>query len=346
MATDRRLRALIDELLNLQEPAIRRAFIDAMRDVRDAAALQRVVDALARGDLAAAADAIAVHRAFFAPLDQALSGAYLESGRAFNGLVREDARRAGLNVVIRFDPGNPRAAGWLRERSSSVITEIVEDQRTAVREALSAGMEAGRNPRTVALDVTGRVDKATGSRAGGVIGLTSQQAQFVENARLQLLSGDPAEMRAYLARKLRDRRFDGIVRKAIATGRPVAAADVQRIVGRYSDRMVAYRGEVIARTEALTALSQAQVEGMEQLVEAGEFRRDQITKTWRAAGDGRTRDTHAAMNGQTVGMDGTFTSPSGARLRYPRDTRAPASETVQCRCRLNMAISFDGARNA
>ncbi|WP_230079793.1 hypothetical protein, partial [Alteripontixanthobacter maritimus] len=49
------------------------------------------------------------------------------------------------------------------------------------------------------------------------------------NARQELeeLNGE------YFTRKLRDKRFDGIVRKAIATGKPLSVADVERIAGRY-----------------------------------------------------------------------------------------------------------------
>lgn len=343
MASDRRLRALIDALLATHEPAIRRAFLEAMQDARSAVVLQAVVDALARGDVEAAMRAIEFSRAFLAPLDQAIAAAYYDAGRQHTALLMADRPR-GIGVEIRFDPGNPRAAGWLREHSSTLVTEIVSDQREAIRGALSAGMEAGRHPRTVALDVVGRMDRAAKRRTGGVVGLTSQQAKWVENARAELLSGEPARMEAYLGRKLRDRRFDSVVRRAIREGRAVPAADVAKIATRYSDRLLKYRGDVIARTESLTALSYGQDESVAQLIDASGLRPDQIVREWNSARDHRTRDTHVAMNGQKVRADGVFVSPMGARLRFPRDQSlgAPASETISCRCWVTNSVDWKG----
>jgi hypothetical protein len=55
-------------------------------------------------------------------------------------------------------------------------------------------------------------------------------------------------------------------------------------------------------------------------------------KTWLSKEDDRVRDTHAALNRTTVPMDAVFVSPSGAKLRFPGDPRAPIAETANCRC--------------
>lgn len=342
MASNARIEALIDRLLAEQSPLIRAAFIEAMRDARDAVQLQEVISALSRGDIEAAAQALDIQRTFLAPLDQAIASAYFTAGRAHNELLLADLRRGGLTVEIRFDPGAPRAAQWVRQHSSALVTEIVEDQRAAVREALGAGLDAGRNPRTVALDIVGRMDRVAKRRAGGIIGLTSGQARFVENARAQLSSGDPAQMREYLGRSRRDRRFDKVVRQAIREVRSVAAVDVQRITARYSDRLLAFRGEVVGRTESLTALSYAQDENVRQAMEAGGIRSDQVRKRWGARLDKRTRDSHVALNGKEVGLSEAFVSPTtGARMMFPRDSSlgASGSDTVACRC--HVSHSFD-----
>lgn len=56
-------------------------------------------------------------------------------------------------------------------------------------------------------------------------------------------------------------------------------------------------------------------------------------KTWRAILDERTRDTHWVADGQTVPIDGEFTV-GGVPMAFPGDPRAPARETVNCRCRI------------
>lgn len=173
-----------------------------------------------------------------------------------------------------------------------------------------------------------------GRRTGGIVGLTNQQAQFVTNARAQLLSGAPDQMQGYFSRQLRDRRFDGLVRRAMAAGKPVPAADVDRIVARYADRLLALRGETISRTEALAAFNQARDEAFQQAIDTGAIRPQNAVKIWRTAADARVRDAHAAMGGQKVRFDQPFRSPTGALLMHPGDTSrgAGASDIANCRC--------------
>lgn len=188
------------------------------------------------------------------------------------------------------------------------------------------------------MDITGRINRATGRREGGILGLTSGQTDAVIRARRELENLDSN----YFTRKRRDARFDGLVRKAIKAGKPLSQADIDRVTGRYKDRLLKYRGEVIARTETLAALQSGKVEGIQQLIDAGKLRADQVTKRWRATGDARTRDSHAAMNDQRVGFNAAFVTPSGFHMAHPHDSSlgAPASETIQCRCLMEFKIDY------
>ncbi|SHJ13861.1 phage minor head protein [Clostridium magnum] len=51
-------------------------------------------------------------------------------------------------------------------------------------------------------------------------------------------------------------------------------------------------------------------------------------KTWITAGDGHVRDTHKALNNKKIKIDQDFKSGLG----HPGDSRAPARETIRCRC--------------
>ena len=148
---------------------------------------------------------------------------------------------------------------------------------------------------------------------------------------------------AYFQRRLRDKRFDATVKRAIADGKPLAKADRERILNRYSDKLLKHRGDTIARTETIASLNAGRDQGIRQLIEAGNITEDQVVKVWDSGGpDGRTRDTHLALEGQRKRLDEPFVSPSGARLMFPGDTslNAPASETVACRCAIRFDIDF------
>lgn len=207
-----------------------------------------------------------------------------------------------------------------------------------MRAVVQAGLDAGRGPRQTALDITGRMVKATGKREGGVLGLTQGQTDATSRARAELTNLDGA----YFKRKRRDARFDSIVRKAIRDGKPLSQADIGKITGRYKDRLLAYRGEVIARTETLAALNAGKTEGIQQLIDAGKVRADQVTKVWRATGDARTRDSHASLDNVSVSWGQSFTTSSGAQMDMPHDTSAPPAETINCRCWMETKIDYLG----
>lgn len=60
----------------------------------------------------------------------------------------------------------------------------------------------------------------------------------------------------------------------------------------------------------------------------------QVTrKRWYSIGDSRTRDSHQAVNGQEIAFNERF-NVNGHLMAHPHDPSAPASETVNCRCRL------------
>ena len=328
---------VFDELLTHYEGVIADAFRAAVADLRTAAELQRVITALAAGDLNGAMAALHIEPAAYGPLQDAITQAYIGGGTA--GAATANAQTSPA-VVIRFNARNFRAEVWLRDHSSNLITRIVDDQRAAVRQALAAGMERGVNPRTSALDIVGRVNRATGQREGGIIGLTAQQEAFARNARDELASGDPAQLRKYLERGRRDARFDRTIAKAIRDETPVPADIIGKATERYKARLLELRGTTIGRTEAMASLNAAKQEAYLQAVDAGQVSEADIRRVWDATGDLRTRRTHAVLDGKSAGLREPFHSPSGAFLMYPGDPSAPAAETANCRCTVNFRIDF------
>lgn len=327
---NRRLKALLDRL----EPETRNAFLGAVQTVRDGVLIAALVQAISAGDVEAATRAVGMDRAVFNRYEGVLANAFATGGALGTDAVPAPLRRAA-GVVVRFDVRNPRAEAWLARESSTLIEGIVSDQRDAIRKALTAGLEQGLNPRTVALDIAGRVEN--GRRVGGLVGLTSRQTDYAISARAELTQLDAN----YFTRQLRDKRFDATVKRAIADGKPLAQADIDRIVNRYSDRLLKHRGDNIGRTEAIRALHAGRLEGMKQGLERTNVSADMVTKVWRTASDERVRDSHVAMDGVEVqGLDTPFVLPSGFALAHPNDPAGPPEETINCRCSFEMRVDY------
>jgi len=338
-------REQFEQLIANFEPLIRKAFEDAVADIRSNVQLRRIVERLERNDIAGAIEALNIDRAAFNPVADAIRQAYNAGGTAAVAGMPALRDPDGHRLVVRFDVRNLRADRWLAEHSSTLIANITADMREAARITLTAGMEAGRNPRSTALDLVGRLNRATGRREGGILGLTSIQAEYVASMRARLLSGDPAEMRKVLSMTRRDKRFDRTILKAIAEGYSVSTDMVARMTARYADSLLLLRGETIARTETMPALGQSQEEAFQQAIDKGAIRAGQIEGIWHSAGDKRVRATHGdhgGMNGQKVGWKEPFVSPSGARLMFPGDTSLGAgpSEVCNCRCWRELKINF------
>lgn len=336
----RSTRELIAELLAKYETDLKSAFMSAIDDVKSSIVLRVVVEKLERGDVNGAISAMHLDADAFAKLELALAEAYNAGGQATVGNLPKVADPEGNRVIWRFGVRNEPGEQELRQHSATMVTRIVEDQRQGIRQALETGLSEGRNPRSTALDVIGRINRVTGNREGGIIGLTAPQERYVASAREELSSGDPKAMRAFLGRARRDKRFDRTILKAIKDGKPLDAATVNRIVGRYSDRLLDLRGEMLARTETMTALGKSRDDAIRQQIATGKIKAEDVTKIWHSASDNRVRHTHQVLNGKSAPLDGLFVSESGATLRYPHDPDGSAEEVIGCRCFCEYKIDY------
>jgi len=323
-------RRLFRELADKFGPEVAQAFLDAVNDLTAGVEFQKLVLAIEQRDLEAALRALHLEPAAYERLRAKLTESFIAGGQG--GVA---SMPAAVSIGFRFDPGNQRAAEIIRATAGRLITGLLQTEVDQARDFLADGMARGAGPRSVALDLIGRVSRATGQREGGLIGLSGPYREYVASARAELASADPALLRNYLTRKQRERRYDKAVLRAIETGKPVPADTALTAATRYSARLVRLRGEVIARTEGLPAIRAAKREAYQQLVDDGRVDMMDIVHGWSTTDDGRQRDTHDAMNGQEVrGLDTPFSSPSGAQFMSPGDTSlgAPAKEIVACRC--------------
>lgn len=311
-ATDPEERLLA--LIRRAEPRLRTALLNAIIAAKGTTTLRALADLIEAGRfeeaLTAAANAGAIRLAD-------------EAAAVFTVAGREGAKFLSdvLDITVGFDQVNVRAVNVMQEERLRLIREFTAEQRRATRAALVEGIRRGANP----------VEQARDFRAS--IGLTEKQQAAVVNFR-RLLEANSAEA---LTRELRDRRFDRTVRRAIRDGEPLTAAQIDRMVGRYRERSIKFRAETIARTEALRAVHAGNDEVYRQAIDEGLLDLDQLQRMWNTARDERVRGSHRGLNGLIRGMDETFPGINGA-LRFPGDPRAPASETVKCRCALSTRI--------
>ena len=316
-------------LLDTLEGPIAAQFMEAVSRIRSRAQIAAIARAIERNDLDAVLRTLGERPGSWSTLTEQIRSSYVEAG--LFTMAADVPRRFGME----FDITNPRVERWLREHSSGLVTYINAEQREAIQEALRAGMAAGRNPRSMALDIVGRMDAQTGRRAGGIVGLNRTQAAAAIKAREQLQALDAA----YFNRTLRDKRFDSLVRKAIESGTPLTEADINRLVGRYEDRLLKWRGDTIGRTEALAALNEASDESLRQVIDEGLAQPEAVKRIWRHSFSKNERPGHLDMDGEERGVDEAFVNPeTGVALMHPG--QGPASEVINCRCIVEHKIDF------
>lgn len=335
--------ASFDELLSQYDKRIADAFLEAIQSIKDQAVIARIAELLERRDIAGAIEALHIDERAFVGVEIALQEAFNAGGLGAISELPSLLDPDGNRVVFRFGVRNLVGESILRELSSTLVRNITEDQRAAIRSALLAGLEAGTNPRTIALDLVGTIDRKTGSRTGGIIGLTSGQEAWQRKYAAQIAYAYSPALRKALDRGLRDKRFDAAIEKAIASGEPIPASTQAKMRVAYRNRSLKYRADNIARTETMRALGSARHEAIRQQIDDGTLNQDDVQKVWHSAGDNRVRHTHRALNGKSVAFEARFESPSGAKLRYPGDPQAPASETNGCRCWCEYRVNYIAA---
>lgn len=338
----------IERLITQLEPQVRDAFLAAVISGRDAVDMRALEAALQAGNIARAVELMTLPQGVLFPLDQALVGAFAAGGAT----VTESARRAG--VVFGFDGRHPRAEAWVRDHVGTLITNIARSQREAttmaVRNVIEQQLVAGVAPRTAALDIVGRVDRATGQRVGVILGLDVPRADrllTVSNAMrtpegvqsIVVQSRDTGALsvkyKVNAATRLR-------ILRAYRAG--TAVPEAERIISlkQYGNQILLERGETISRTEAITALRAGRAEAFEQAIDQGLVEREKLVKVWSATMDDRTREDHQAMNGVSVREGELFTLLDGSQMEYPGDTShgAPAEQVINCRCYTSYQVEW------
>lgn len=328
------------------QPAIAKAMLAALEKVASLIDLDAVAKALEAGRL----DQVMAMLG-----GNAMEAAYDPVRAELRGAVDAGAMAALAAIpspnplmVVRFDSLNPNVVSYVRNYTFSLIREVTREQVSAVRQTVTAGLVAGKNPRAVARDV-----KQT-------VGLTDRQAKAVLNFRRELetfharktaagwnlgakISRAPGGAQTFavdpdgnpldgiMERRLRDFRFDRTLANAMKTGKPLKPEQIDKMVEAYQRKYLQYRSQTIARTEAIRSLNAGQHLAWEQAVEQGVVKADLIRRRWVVAKDERTCPTcrpiprmNQGDEGFGIGVNQEFRTPAGP-MRLP-----PAHPNCRC----------------
>lgn len=330
---------VLERLIAAWEGPIGRAFLTSVRALRDRVSVRDLAAAIAAKDVERALGVIDAVPALFQPLADAMAEFYGLAGREVTATIPRGA--VGLRVAAPiFDARATAADDWIRERTARLVRQITEDQRNLVRVALAPLAEGGdplltgNTPEKLALDLVGRVSRATGHREDGVLGLTVEQARWAANYEAEIGGAPPAA--AALERRLRDRRFDRSIERAIREGVPLSEKTRDAMIAAYRNRTLRMRGELIAKTEADAIAIAAQQEAWAQAVARGAVEEGALRRHWLTVGDDAVRPTHAAvarLNPGGVGFREPFQTPKGPTMQPGWDF------DPGCRCRVRIRVA-------
>ena len=317
------------------EGNLAKVILDAFVKQQGAVDLDAIVAALEAGDIGKVMELLDLPGSL-AAFDAV--GTTMQAGVGAAGAAAAASMLPQLRgATFAFNTLNPRLITWLQTYSLRLIRQINDGTREGVRQFLIQGMKDGKNPKAVARQVK------------GIIGLTDKQAMAVANYRKQLetfhlkssagswglgnkpdkVNGtqvfkpgeDGAPMDGIGVRRLRDFRYDGQLKRAMATGKPLKPEQIDKMVEAYQRKYLAYRSRTIARTEAIRATNKGIEDAWQQAIDKGVVSEDLTRKKWIVARDERLCEVCGPiprLNPKLgVKHSASFVTPDGPQMLPP-----------------------------
>jgi hypothetical protein len=330
----------IEALAEKLEPSLARAIRDMLKDHVASIDLDALAEALKAGETYRVLDMVGeVDPVKAASVKEQLQNAVWQGGAlATQAPVFNEARFA-------FNRLNPALISWLENYNLNLIRDVNRGTVESVRAVLIEGMTAGRNP----------IDQAR--RIKQVVGLTPAQAKAVQSYRkeletfhlkrsakswglgnerskqsgLEVMPIDPKTGKpkdGIETRRLRDQRYDGMLKRAMENRKPIPPEKIDRMVDRYQERMLQNRARTIARTESLRATNVGVSEAWRQAIADRKVDGALVRKRWvlSAAACPVCVAINKAQPKRGIPLEESFANPKGlAPVKVP-------PEHPSCRC--------------
>ena len=179
-----------------------------------------------------------------------------------------------------FDVTNPEAVIAAEQHAAEMVTAISEESRSAINRIVQRMFTEGIPPKQAAALVQ------------KVVGLTEIQAGAVVNLHQRILTSPGALI------------YAGKTPIRVPQG-GMGAAQLDRVLTKYADRLTRQRAMNIARTETIRAANEGQMQLWRQAVSRGELARD-IKHEWIASFTERTCAICQGVNGEIVPVGQPF----------------------------------------
>lgn len=300
------------KLMKQLDGKLSRSLISGINNIRDFVKQREILDLLREGRIAQISNIIEEQRVEASLFDfkRELRNAYVAGG---------ELAEKSSGIDFQFNPFDSITSTFVDQYIADKIVQVSDDIKRTIGHVVLDNASRGINPLQTAREIRGS------------IGLTTNQYNTVRRYRENL---ENLESFA-LERKLRDRRFDNTVQRAIANNNPLSKKQIDNMVERYQQRYIKYRSETIARTESTRLMNEADSQYWRQLQKDRNIPDNAILSFWIYTKDGKAREVHSripGMNPDGVPLGGNFDSMAGA-VKRP-GTFATADQNINCRCRI------------
>jgi len=244
-------------------------------------------------------------RLFVSTVGPALNGGAIRAGRAFSiDLPTKAAREAAKGGI---DLLNPRVIDGLRKLDDRVFMKMVIGTQETLQQAIGRGLADGMGHRAIARE------------ARAAIGLAPNNERAVANFEKMLREGNPDVLR----RSLRDRRFDGTIKRAFGKGgKGLTEKQIQKMVAANRRRAIASNTARHSKDASLDATRMGQRMSFEDAFSKGLAKREETWKRRHDVGDSFVRPVHAEIDGEEVQFD----EP------YGNGEIVAGDSSIACRC--------------